>query len=396
MAGFHGQHQGRRRHIVKFRVDREVLADAVAWTARSIPTRPGTLPQLSGIKVSTGTDGLQLSGFDYETSARVTIPADIADEGQVLVSGRLLADIARALPRQPVDVALDGAKLALTCGSSRFSLQTMPVEDYPALPDMPAVIGKVAANVFTAAVAQAVTAAGRDDMLPVLTGVKLEIDGTRLSLLATDRFRLSLRELEWSPIQPDLSISALVPARVLSDTAKSLAPDTEVSIALAGTGAGEGLIGFESMAGGSSRRTTTRLIEGAFPNVRQLFPNTSDISAQVEAAQLMDSVKRVSLVAGRNTPIRLGFTDGAVTLEAGNGEEAQATESLESTLLGEEISIGFNPTYLLDGLGAIAASYVHISMTQPARPAAFAGLETPDGDPDLDFRYLLMPLRMQG
>jgi DNA polymerase-3 subunit beta len=396
MAGFHGQHQGRRRHIVKFRVDRDVLADAVAWTARSIPTRPGTLPQLSGIKVSTGTDGLQLSGFDYETSAQVTIPADIADEGQVLVSGRLLADIARALPRQPVDVALDGAKLALTCGSSRFSLQTMPVEDYPALPDMPAVIGTVAANVFTAAVAQAVTAAGRDDMLPVLTGVKLEIDGTRLSLLATDRFRLSLRELEWSPLQPDLSISALVPARVLSDTAKSLAPDTEVSIALAGSGAGEGLIGFESTAGGSSRRTTTRLIEGAFPNVRQLFPSSSDISAQVEAAQLMDSVKRVSLVAGRNTPIRLGFSDGAVTLEAGNGEEAQATESLESTLLGDEISIGFNPTYLLDGLGAIAASYVHISMTQPARPAAFAGLETPDGDPDLDFRYLLMPLRMQG
>jgi DNA polymerase III subunit beta len=381
---------------VKFRVDRDTLADAVAWTARSIPARPGTLPQLSGIKVSTGTDGLQLSGFDYETSAQVTIPADIADEGEVLVSGRLLADIARALPRQPVDVALDGAKLALTCGSSRFSLQTMPVEDYPALPQMPPVIGTVNTTQFASAVAQAVTAAGRDDMLPVLTGVKLEIDGSRLSLLATDRFRLSLRELEWQPLQPDLSLSALVPARVLAETARSLSPDADLSIALAGSGAGEGLIGFESTAAGSSRRTTTRLIEGAFPNVRQLFPSTSEISAQVEAAALVDSVKRVSLVAGRNTPIRLGFTDGALTLEAGNGEEAQATESLESALLGDEISIGFNPSYLLDGLGAITGSHVHIAMTQPARPAAFAGMEGPDGQPDLNFRYLLMPLRMQG
>ncbi len=380
---------------MKFRVDRDVLAEAVAWTARSIPTRPGTLPQLSGILVRTTQSGLSLSGFDYETSAQVTIPADVADEGEVLVSGRLLADIARALPAKPVDVSLDGAKLAVTCGSSRFSLQTMPVEDYPALPEMPEVAGTVDAETFAAAVAQAVTAAGRDDMLPVLTGVKLEIDGSTLSLLATDRFRLSLRELEWTPTQSDLSVSALVPARVLSDTAKSLAAGTQLTIALSTSG-GEGLIGFESEAGGGHRRTTTRLIEGAFPNVRQLFPSTADITAQVDVAALIDSVKRVSLVAGRNTPIRLGFADGVVTLEAGNGEEAQASESLEATLTGEDISIGFNPSYLLDGLGAIGGSHVHVLMTQPARPAAFASLAGPEAQPDLAFRYLLMPLRMQG
>jgi DNA polymerase III subunit beta len=382
---------------VKFRVERDVLADAVAWTARSLPTRPGTLPQLSGIKISTQADGLMLSGFDYETSAQITIPAVVADEGQVLVSGRLLADIARALPHHPVDVVLDGARLTLTCASSRFSLQTMPVEDYPELPQMPGVAGTVDGDAFAAAVAQAVTAAGRDDMLPVLTGVKLEIDGDTLSLLATDRFRLSLRELDWRPVQSDLAISALVPARVLSDTARSLPSGAELSIALAAAGGdGEGLIGFASDAGGVQRRTTTRLIEGAFPNVRQLFPSTSEISAMIEASALIDSVKRVSLVAGRNTPVRLGFTDGQVTLEAGNGEEAQATESLESTMLGDDISIGFNPAYLLDGLGAITGSHVHISMTQPARPAAFAGLDGPDSEPDPHFRYLLMPLRMQG
>jgi DNA polymerase-3 subunit beta len=373
-----------------------VLADAVAWTARSIPTRPGTLPQLSGILMTTGQDGLALSGFDYETSAQVTIPTQVADEGQVLVSGRLLADIARALPDQPVDVTLDGAKLSLTCGSSRFSLQTMPVAEYPALPDMPELAGTVAGDVFGAAVSQAVTAAGRDDMLPVLTGVKLEIDGPRLSLLATDRFRLSLREIEWSPNKTDLTTNALVPARVLADIARTLSPGSELSIALSTTGGGDGLIGFESTSATSQRRTTTRLIDGAFPNVRQLFPQTSEITARVDVAALTDSVRRVSLVAGRNTPIRLTFTEGAVTLEAGNGEEAQASESLEATLTGEEITIGFNPSYLLDGLGAIDGSHVHVAMTQPARPAAFASMAGPEEDPDLDFRYLLMPLRMQG
>ncbi|MBA2697241.1 MAG: DNA polymerase III subunit beta [Nocardioidaceae bacterium] len=381
---------------MKFRVDRDLLAEAVAWTARSIPTRPGTLPQLAGILMATGPDGLTLSGFDYETSARVTVAADVADDGKILVSGRLLADIARALPQQPVDVALDAAKLSVTCGSSRFSLQTMPVEDYPQLPHMPTVSGTVDADTFSAAVSQAVTAAGRDDMLPVLTGVKLEIDGSMLSLLATDRFRLSMRELQWNPHQTDLSVTALVPARVLAETARSLTSGTELSVALGQADGGEGLIGFESLTSGGQRRTTTRLIEGAFPNVRQLFPSTSEITAQINVATLIDAVKRVSLVAGRNTPIRLSFTEQMVSLEAGNGEEAQASESLEASLVGDDISIGFNPAYLLDGLNAVTGSHVHIAMTQPARPAAFANLATSDAEPDLDFRYLLMPLRMQG
>jgi len=382
---------------VKFRVERDVFAEAVAWTARSIPTRPGTVPQLSGIMLETSSDGLVMSGFDYETSAEVTAQAEVADEGQVLVSGRLLADIARALPHRPVEVALDGTKVTLTCGSSRFSLQTMPVEDYPALPEMPAIVGSIDSDLFMAAVTQAVTAAGRDDMLPVLTGVKIEIDGTRLSLLATDRFRLSLRELTWSPDQPDIEVSALVPARVLSDTAKSLSAGTVLKLALAmDKGAGEGLIGFAAETASGRRLTTTRLIEGAFPNVRQLFPNATDITARVEVAPLIEAVKRVSLVAGRNTPIRLTFSDSMVTLEAGNGEEAQASESLEAALSGDGMTIGFNPSYLLDGLSAIPGSHAHIAMTEPSRPAAFASLSDADAEPDLDFRYLLMPLRMQG
>jgi DNA polymerase-3 subunit beta len=386
----------RRDDSVKFRVDRDVFADAVAWTARSIPSRPGTVPQLSGIMLGTTQSGLAMSGFDYETSAEVTVNAEVADEGQVLVSGRLLADIARALPAQPLEVTLDGSRLGLVCGSSRFSLQTMPVDEYPALPQMPPTIGSVDADVFTTAVAQTVTAAGRDDMLPVLTGVKIEIDGPRISLLATDRFRLSLRELTWRPDDNDISATALVPARVLSDTARSLSAGSTLSIALGAEGAGDGLIGFSAETAGGSRLTTTRLIEGSFPNVRQLFPNTTEITARVDVGDLVDAVKRVSLVAGRNTPIRLTFEASSVTLEAGNGEEAQASEALEASLSGDSLTIGFNPSYLLDGLGAIPGTHVLVAMTEPGRPASFASLADADADPDLSFRYLLMPLRMQG
>ena len=222
---------------MKFTVERDVLADAVAWAARSLPVRP-SVPVLAGLLIETveGGDGLQLSTFDYETSARATLPASVQDEGKALVSGRLLADICRSLPNKPVEMTIDGTKVSLTCGSARFSLQTMPVEEYPTLPDMPQATGTVRSDLFANAVAQAVTAAGRDDMLPVLTGVRIEIEGSAISLLATDRFRLSLRELDWDPGATDVSAAALVPAKVLADTAKSLTSGTEVTIALASSG----------------------------------------------------------------------------------------------------------------------------------------------------------------
>ncbi len=287
---------------MKFRVDRDVFADAVAWAARSLPVRPST-PVLSCLLIEAGHDGLVLSTFDYETSARATLSAEVSDEGKALVSGRLLADIVRSLPAKPVELVLDGARVSLTCGSARFTLQTMPVEDYPTLPEMPGAAGTVKSDVFSHAVAQAVTAAGRDDMLPVLTGVRLEIDGNTISLLATDRFRLSIRELAWDPVTPEETIAALVPAKVLADTAKSLTSGSEVTVALSTSGAGEGIIGFEGAAAGGSRRTTTRLLDGEFPKVRTLFPNEHLTVVKVEKAALVESVKRVSLVAERNTAV---------------------------------------------------------------------------------------------
>ncbi|MPZ95355.1 MAG: DNA polymerase III subunit beta [Propionibacteriales bacterium] len=380
---------------MKFRVERDALADAVAWAARSLPLRP-SVPVLAGLLVETGDAGLVLSGFDYETSTRVTIPAEVVDEGRALVSGRLLADISRSLPAKPVEMATDGAKVSLTCGSARFSLQTMPVEDYPALPDMPTASGTVRSDVFAAAVGQAVTAAGRDDMLPVLTGVRVEIDGSHLALMATDRYRLSLRELEWSPSLGDFTATALVPAKVLADTAKSLTAGGDVTIALSSTGTGEGIIGFEGQTAGGTRSTTTRLLDGEFPKVRALFPSESATVARVDTPTLVEAVKRVALVAERNTPVRLSFSKGQVTLEAGSGDEAQASESVEADVDGDDIAIGFNPGYLLDGLGAIDAPVAHLAFTQATRPAALAGAGDLGAEPTLDFRYLLMPVRLQG
>ena len=377
---------------MKFSVERDVFADAVAWAARSLPIRPSA-PVLAGLLIEAGDDGLVLSTFDYETSARATLTADVSEEGKALVSGRLLADICRSLPLKPVQLAFEGTRVSLTCGAARFTLQTMPVEDYPSLPTMPAATGTVDSEQFAHAVSQAVTAAGRDDMLPVLTGVRIEIDGATISLLATDRFRLAHRELTWNPHTPDESAAALVPAKVLAETAKSLTAGAEVTIALSHGGAGEGLIGFEGHAPGGVRRTTTRLLDGEFPKVRSLFPVDHATTALVDKASLIESVKRVALVAERNTAVQLAFSDGVLTLDAGSGDEAQASESIEATIEGEAITTGFNPQFLLDGLTAIDQSVVELAFTQASKPVVLSG-SVGDGDEGFLFRYLLMPRRL--
>ena len=391
---------------MRFRVDRDVLADAVAWTARTLPSRP-PVPVLAGIRMHVGTganDALNVSSFDYEVSAQVSLPVTTEEAGTVLVSGRLLAEITRSLPDRPVEVNTDGSKVVLTCGSATFTLLTMPVEDYPTLPQMPPPTGSVGSDAFAAAVTQVAVAAGRDDTLPVLTGVRVEIDGDTITLAATDRYRLAVRELRWNPGQPDITAAALVPAKTLADTARSLTSGAEVSIALglpgqglpgsAGTDAatGEGMIGFE----GGGRRTTTRLLDGEFPKFRSLLPDQVNAVAELSTAAFTESVKRVALVAERSTPVRLAFSAGQLVLEAGTGDEAQAVEALEASLDGDDIQIAFNPQYLLDGLTAIDSDTARISFTIPAKPAVITGKPTGDDPAQPDYRYLLMPIRLAG
>lgn len=376
---------------VKFRLERDVLAEAVAWTARTLPTRP-TVPVLAGLRIDASEGSVAFSSFDYEVSGHVEVPAEVADSGTALVSGKLLADIARSLPNRPVDLTSDGTKVVITCGSARFTLLTLPIDEYPALPELPASSGVVDGDLFAEAVSQVAVAAGRDDMLPTLTGIRVEIDGENLTLAATDRYRLAVRELTWRPVRPDISAIALVPARTLVDAAKTLAASGEITLALAG-GDQDSLMGLA--AGG--RRTTSRLIDGEWvPNYQRLFPTEVETTARVEMSELIESVRRVALVAERNTPVQLSFDDGQVVLEAGTGEDAQASEALPATVEGSAIATGFNPSYLLDGLQAVNSAVVVLSFTDPKKAAVLQGAEAMDAEPSTDYRYLAMPVRLSG
>ena len=375
---------------MKIHVERDVLAEAVAWTARALPARP-TVPVLAGIRLHAGAD-LTLSSFDYDVSAQATVPVTADEEGSVLVSGRLLAEISRSLPARPVQISSEGGRAVLTCGSATFTLLTMPQEEYPALPEMPQAAGSVGSDAFATAVSQSAIAAGRDDTLPALTGVRIEIEGDTLTLISTDRYRLAVRELRWTPARPDLSAAVLVPAKALAETARSLTAGAEVAIALALPGddgpGGDGMIGFE----GAGRRTTTRLLGGEFPRYQNLLPSNLTATAELSTSLLSESVKRVALVAERNTAVHLAFTSGQLVLEAGSGDEAQAQEILEASYEGDDLAIAFNPQYLLDGLAAIDSDTVRISFTEPGKPALITGKPAPDGNPD--YRYLLMPIRI--
>jgi DNA polymerase-3 subunit beta len=378
---------------MKIRVERDGLADAVAWVARSLPSRP-PVPVLGGILLDAGSssDGLTISGFDYEVSATVGVAATIADGGRTLVSGRLLADITKSLPAQPVEILVDGSRVSISCGSAKFSLPTMPVEDYPQLPAMPPHAGELAGEVFGLAVSQVAVAAGKDDTLPMLTGVRVEINGDKLTLVATDRFRLAMREFSWSPDESLSSVgelAVLVPARTLAEAAKALGTSgNTVEIALA---PGEGLIGLS----GSGRRTTSRLLDTEFPRYRQLLPSEQTAAAIIDVPPLLEAIKRVSLVAERGTQVRLEFADDGLRLSAGGDDEGSAEEELAVEYSGEPVTIAFNPGFLQEGLGALHSDRAELSFTTPSRPALIKPVGE-DGTVVPGYLHLLMPVRLPG
>lgn len=375
---------------MKFRVERDALADAVAWTAKSLPNRP-SVPVLAGVLLRVADGSLHVSGFDYEVSSQVTVEVQADADGAALVSGRLLAEITKALPAKPVDIAAVGSHLELVCGSARFTLPTMPVEDYPTLPEMPASAGTIDAAAFASAVGQVAIAAGRDETLPMMTGVRIELNGSTLSMLATDRYRLALREMQWQPDDPEISLNALVPAKTLNDTAKTLGPiGGQVIMALAQGAAGEGMIGFA----GGTRRTTSRLLDGAnYPPVRSLFPSSHNAEARVAVSTLIEVVKRVSLVAERTTPVLLSFSSDGLVVEAGGTEDARASEAMEATFTGEALTIGFNPGYLIDGLQNLGAATALFSFVDAFKPAVISPCGE-DGEIIPGYRYLIMPIRV--
>lgn len=387
---------------LKFRLVRESFADAVSWVAKNLPSRP-TVPVLSGVLLTGGEDGLTISGFDYEVSSEVQVAAEIASPGSVLVSGRLLSDITRALPNKPVDFYVDGNRVALTCGSARFSLPTMAVEDYPTLPTLPEETGTLPAELFAEAIGQVAIAAGRDDTLPMLTGIRVEISGETVVLAATDRFRLAVRELTWSALSPDIEAAVLVPAKTLAEAAKAGADGSEVRLSLgAGSTVGkDGLLGIT----GNGKRSTTRLLDAEFPKFRQLLPAEHTAVATINVAELTEAIKLVALVADRGAQIRMEFAEGMLRLSAGADDVGRAEEDLAVDYAGDPLTIAFNPTYLTDGLGSLHSERVSFGFTTPGKPAllrpAAADDPVPSGNGPFpavptEYVYLLMPVRLPG
>ena len=373
---------------MKITVERDALVDGLAWVSRSLSTRP-IMPILLGISLEASGSNLHLAAYDQEISGEAEVSAQVDAPGKAVVSGRLFTDVIRSLPHKPITFALDGSRLNITCGSSRFALPTMKAEDYPTLPTLPAAAGEVDGELLAHAIAQVAVAAGRDDSLPVLTGVHIEIEGDKVTLAATDRYRLAVREFHWSSQKPNTSASALIRGRTLSEVAKSLSGNSKVTFALAPSGAHEHLVGFST----ENRTTTTRMLDGTFPPYRHLLPNEASSVAIVEVSALMEAVRRVAVVVDKTSSLKLNFSEGALRLDAKSTDEAQATEEIAVDFEGDEISIAFNPTFLTDGLTAVGTPFVHIAFTASNKPAVLSGKASKDAAADDSYRYLLMPMR---
>jgi DNA polymerase-3 subunit beta len=376
---------------VKFQVNRDVFSEAVSFAVKLLPQRT-TLPILSGVLIEATEDGLKLSSFDYEVSAQTEIPAEISESGKILVSGRLLADIASRLPNAPVRFSTEDGKVVVSCGSANFTLLSMPVEEYPTLPQVPESSGVLPAEAFSAAVAQVAVAASRDDVTPVITGVQLEVSSNSLSLVATDRYRVAVREIQWdSGDASEGTVTALVPARTLTDIGKTFGHSGSISIAITSTDERE-LIAFKA----DKRTVTSLLIKGNFPPVKRLFPETVDNYAVLNTAELIEATRRVSLVLEREAALRFSFTVDGVTLEAIGSEQAQASETIDAFLTGSDTVVSLKPQFLLDGLGAVHSEFVRISFTKtdnPNKPGPV--LITSQASKDQagadNYKYLLQP-----
>lgn len=376
---------------MKFQVNRDVFSEAVSFTVKLLPQRT-TLPILSGILIETTDAGLTLSSFDYEVSAQTEIAAQVDEPGKVLVSGRLLADIASRLPNAPVTFQTDEGRISVSCGSANFTLLSMPVEEYPTLPQISEQSGVLPAELFAAAVSQVAVAASRDDVTPVITGVQLEISENNLSLIATDRYRVAVREIEWTGGESAKEgVTALVPARTLTEIGKTFGHSGSISVAITSSDERE-LIAFQA----DKKTVTSLLIKGNFPPVKRLFPETVDNYAVINTSELIEAVRRVSLVLEREAALRFTFSIDGLTLEAIGSEQAQASETIDAFLTGTDTVVSLKPAFLLDGLGAVHSEFVRISFTKTDNPnkpgpvliTSQASKDQPGAD---NYKYLLQP-----
>lgn len=376
---------------MKFQVNRDVFSEAVSFAVKLLPQRT-TLPILSGVLIEATDDGLTLSSFDYEVSAQTQISAEIEEPGTVLVSGRLLAEIASRLPSAPVKFTTEEGKISVVCGSAKFTLLSMPVEEYPTLPQVSSTSGTLSAELFADAIAQVAVAASRDDVTPVITGVQLEVSQSSLSLVATDRYRVAVREIEWDAADGTAdTVNALVPARTLSEIGKTFGHGGTVSISITNTDERE-LIAFSA----EKKTVTSLLIKGNFPPVKRLFPESVDNYAVINTTELIEAVRRVSLVLEREAALRFTFSIDGLTLEAIGSEQAQASETIDAFLTGSDTVVSLKPAFLLDGLSSVHSEFVRVSFTKTENPnkpgpvliTSQSSKDQPGAD---NYKYLLQP-----
>ncbi len=376
---------------MKFQVNRDVFSEAVSFAVKLLPQKT-TLPILSGILIDAADGELTLSSFDYEVSAQTQISATVDEPGKILVSGRLLAEIASRLPNAPVTFTTEDGKILVSCGSAHFTLLSMPVEEYPTLPTVSSESGVLSADVFAAAVSQVAVAASRDDVTPVITGVQLEISQSSLSLVATDRYRVAVRDIEWTAsAEVSESLTALVPARTLMEIGKTFGHSGSISVAITNSDERE-LIAFHA----DKKTVTSLLIKGNFPPVKRLFPENVDNYAVISTSELIEAVRRVSLVLEREAALRFSFSADGLTLEAIGSEQAQASETIDAFLTGDDTVVSLKPAFLLDGLGAVHSEFVRISFTKTDNPnkpgpvliTSQASKDQPGTD---NYKYLLQP-----
>lgn len=391
---------------VRIRAAKDDLAGAVSWVARNLPARP-TQPILRGMIFLADDNGLQLAGYDYEVSTQIRISAEVDEPGRFAVNGKLVSDIVSKLPNKQVEMHFDGTKVIVRCGSSRFELPSLTLEDYPQLPEAPAATGTVDASLLAEAIGQVAVAAGKDESLPMLTGIRMETEGNEVTLAATDRFRLAVRSFEWEQI-PEGETKLLIPAKTFAETARTLDTNSSEPVTLAfGDGSDDREVGSEGLLAilADPRRTTTRLLDAEFPKFRPLLPKQHSSMAVARVDQLQDAIRRVSLMADHGAQIRMDFSDGQVVLSAHGDEVGHAEETVACDFYGEPLLIAFNPQYLLEGLSAVRSHRVLLGFTQPSRPAIL--IPEPEEIPELgedgfyptpetDFTYLLMPVRLPG
>ncbi len=362
---------------MKFRCDRDELSEALQTVQRGVSSRPG-IPALTGVLMQVGPGGtLTLTTTDLEVSARLTIGVQAQEEGVALVPARLLSDTVKSLSDAPVEFEADQAQARIRCAAYEGALRLLPAEDFPALQPPSGIRVTVEAGTFAEAVGQVARAASRDEARPVLTGVLLEVSREGLTLVSTDSYRLAVRELVATAAG---EARAIVPERAMSEAGRAAAGidkgDVEVFL-------DESQVSFEI----GSLTLTSRLIEGEFPNYRQLLPEAYESRLTVSRQQLIDAVHRVGLLARDTSPVRLEFNALGVKLSSSSPDLGQAVEAVEARYEGEELTAAFNPTYLADGLAAATGETVRLEVRDGLKPGVVRG----ESD---DFTYLVMPVRL--